>query len=76
MEFNNRNTIRVGLFSNRWENIIPQLLHSLNPTIAPSEVDTISLGVFIIATIFSLTTTMISSQKPVKIAMDCSPMKQ
>ena len=55
--------------------IIPQLLHSLNPTIAPSEVDTISLGVFIIATIFSLTTTMISSQKPVKIAMDCSPIE-
>ena len=27
--------------------IIPQLLLSLNPTIAPSEVDTISLGVFI-----------------------------
>ena len=57
------------------EIIIPQLLHSLNPTIAPSEVDTISLGVFIIATIFSLTTTMISSQKPVKIAMDCSPIE-
>jgi len=55
--------------------IIPQLLHSLNPTIALSEVDTISLGVFIIATIFSLTTTMISSQKPVKIAMDCSPIE-
>ena len=55
--------------------IIPQLLHALNPTIAPSEVDTISLGVFIIATIFSLTTTMISSQKPVKIAMDCSPIE-
>ena len=55
--------------------IIPQLLHSLNPTIAPSEVGTISLGVFIIATIFSLTTTMISSQNPVKIAMDCSPIE-
>ena len=55
--------------------IIPQLLHSLNPTIAPSEVGTISLGVFIIATIFSLATTMISSQKPVKIAMNCSPIE-
>lgn len=55
--------------------IIPQLLHSLNPTIAISEVGTISLGVFIIATIFSLTTTMISSQNPVKIAMDCSPIE-
>ena len=31
-----------------------------------SEVGTISLWVFIIATIFSFTTTMISSQKPVK----------
>lgn len=55
--------------------IIPQLLHSLNPTIAPNEVGTISLGVFIIATIFSLATTMISSQKPVKIAMNCSPIE-
>lgn len=55
--------------------IIPQLLHSLNPTIAISEVGTISLWVFIIATIFSLTTTMISSQKPVKIAMNCSPIE-
>lgn len=55
--------------------IIPQLLHSLNPTIAISEVGTISLWVFIITTIFSLTTTMISSQKPVKIAMNCSPIE-
>lgn len=55
--------------------IIPQLLHSLNSTIAISEVGTISLWVFIIATIFSLTTTMISSQKPVKIAMNCSPIE-
>lgn len=55
--------------------IIPQLLHSLNPTIAISEVGTISFWVFIIATIFSLTTTMISSQKPVKIAMNCSPIE-
>lgn len=55
--------------------ITPQLLHSLNPTIALSEVGTISLGVFIIATIFSLATTMIGSQKPVKIAMNCSPIE-
>lgn len=55
--------------------IIPQLLHSLNPTIATSEVGTISLWVFIIATIFSFTTTMISSQKPAKIAMNCSPIE-
>lgn len=55
--------------------IIPQLLHSLNPTIAISEVGSISLWVFIIATIFSLATTMISSQKPVKIAMNCSPIE-
>ncbi len=55
--------------------IIPQLLHVLNPTVATSEVGTISLWVFVIATVFSFVATMISSQKPAKIAMNCSPVE-
>ncbi|MCI9595882.1 MAG: ABC transporter permease [Firmicutes bacterium] len=55
--------------------VIPQLLHALNPTISASEVGTISLWVFVIAAVFSFTTTMISSQKPAKIAMNCSPIE-
>ncbi len=55
--------------------IIPQLLHVLNPTVATSEVGTISLWVFVIATVFSFVVTMISSQKPAKIAMNCSPVE-
>lgn len=55
--------------------MIPQLLHVLNPTIAASEVGTISLWVFATAIIFSFATTMISSQKPAKIAVNCSPVE-
>ena len=55
--------------------VIPQLLHALNPTIAISQVGTISLWVFVIAAIFSFGTIMISSQKPAKIAMHCSPIE-
>lgn len=55
--------------------IIPQLLHVLNPMVATSEVGTISLWVFVIATVFSFVATMISSQKPAKIAMNCSPVE-
>lgn len=55
--------------------MIPQLLHSLNPVIAANEVGELSIWVFIIAAVFSFTTTMISSQKPVKIAMNCSPVE-
>lgn len=55
--------------------VIPQLLHVLNPTVATSEVGTISLWVFVIATVFSFVVTMISSQKPAKIAMNCSPVE-
>ena len=55
--------------------VIPQLLHALNPTIAISQVGTGSLWVFVIAAIFSFATIMISSQKPAKIAMHCSPIE-
>ncbi len=55
--------------------VIPQLLHALNPTISTSEVGTISLWAFVIATIFSFATTMISSQKPARIAMNSSPIE-
>lgn len=55
--------------------VIPQLLHALNPTIAINQVGTGSLWVFVIAAIFSFATIMISSQKPAKIAMHCSPIE-
>lgn len=55
--------------------IIPQLLNNLNPAIATNDVETFSLWAFIAATIFSFVTTLISSQKPAKIAMNCSPIE-
>lgn len=55
--------------------VIPQLLHALNPTIMPNDVEAVSVWVFIIATVFSFATTVISSQKPAKIAMNCSPVE-
>lgn len=55
--------------------VIPSLLHALNPTIAINQVGTGSLWVFVIAAIFSFATIMISSQKPAKIAMHCSPIE-
>ena len=55
--------------------VIPSLLHALNPTIAISQVGTGSLWGFVIAAIFSFATIMISSQKPAKIAMHCSPIE-
>lgn len=77
MLWNSRIGIPLGLVCSAivGKIMIPQLLHSLNPLIAVSEVGTISLWVFIIAAVFSLTTTMISSQKPAKIAMNCSPVE-
>ncbi len=55
--------------------MIPQLLHTLNPVIAANEVGAISFWVFITAAVFSFATTMISSQKPAKIAVNCSPVE-
>lgn len=34
--------------------VIPQLLHALNPSIMPNDVEAVSVWVFIIATVFSL----------------------
>lgn len=55
--------------------VIPQLLHAINPSIMPNDVEAVSVWVFIIATVFSFATTVISSQKPAKIAMNCSPVE-
>ena len=55
--------------------VIPQLLHAINPSIMPNEVEAVSVWVFIIASVFSFVTTVISSQKPAKIAMNCSPVE-
>lgn len=55
--------------------IIPQLLHALNPSIMPNDVKTVSLWVFIVATVFSFATTVLSTYKPAKIAMLCSPIE-
>ena len=54
---------------------IPQILHAINPSIMPNDVEAVSVWVFIIATVFSFATTVISSQKPAKIAMNCSPVE-
>lgn len=55
--------------------VIPQVLHALNPSISVNEVQAASVWVFVIATVFSFTTTVFSSQKPAKIAMSCSPVE-
>ena len=55
--------------------VIPRLLHALNPSIMPTDVEAVSVWVFIIATVFSFTTTVISSQKPAKTAMNCSSIE-
>lgn len=55
--------------------VIPQLLHTLNPSIMANDVEAVSLWVFVIATIFSFATTAFGSQKPAKIAMSCSPIE-
>ena len=55
--------------------IIPQLLHALNPSIAAGSVETVSVWVFAAAAVFSYAAAMISSQKPAKIAMNCSPVE-
>lgn len=57
------------------KSIIPQLLHALNPSIMPNDVEVVSVWVFIMAAVFSFATTVISSQKPAKIAMNCSPIE-
>ena len=41
----------------------------------PTDVEAVSVWVFIIATVFSFTTTVISSQKPAKTAMNCSSIE-
>lgn len=55
--------------------IIPQLLHAINPSIMPNDVEAVSVWVFIIATVFSFATTVISSQKPANIATNCAPIE-
>ena len=55
--------------------IIPQLLHAFNPSIMPNDVEAVSVWVYIIATVFSFATTVFSTYKPAKIAMECSPVE-
>ncbi len=55
--------------------IIPQLLHAFNPSIMTKDVETVSVWVYIIATVFSFVTTVFSAYKPAKIAMECSPVE-
>lgn len=55
--------------------VIPQLLHAINPFIMPNDVEAVSVWVFIVAAVFSFATTVFSSQKPAKIAMNCSPIE-
>lgn len=55
--------------------VIPQVLHALNPSIMPNDVEAVSIWVFVMATMFSFATTVLSTYKPVKIAMECSPVE-
>lgn len=55
--------------------IIPQTIHALNPVIEAGDVKATSPWVFVTAAVFSFAVTMISSQKPAKIAIDSSPVE-
>lgn len=55
--------------------VIPRLLHALNPSIMPNDVEAVSVWVFLIAALFAFVTTVVSSQKPAKIAMNCAPVE-
>lgn len=55
--------------------VIPQLLHAFNPSIMPNDVEAVSLWVFIVAIVFSFATTVLSTYKPAKIAMESSPIE-
>lgn len=55
--------------------VIPQALHALNPLIMVNDVEVISVWVFVIAAGFSYATTVFSTRKPAKIAMNCSPVE-
>lgn len=69
--------IPIGLFCSALVGklVIPQLLHTLNPAIAAADVKAASLYVFVAAAVFSFAAAMISSQKPAKTAMNCSPVE-
>lgn len=55
--------------------IIPRVIHIANPTIPSNEVMAVQLWVFIAAAIFAFITTLVSSNKPVKMAKDCPPIE-
>lgn len=55
--------------------IIPQVLHAFNPTIMAKDVEAVSVWAFILATVFSFATTVLSTRKPAKIAQNCSPVE-
>lgn len=55
--------------------VVPQMLHIVNPTISAGDVTGIRLWVFLLAAIFSFVTMIISCNKPVKLAKDCSPIE-
>lgn len=54
---------------------IPQILHIVNPTINSADVIDVRLWTFLLAAIFSFVTTLVSSNKPVKLVKDCSPVE-
>ena len=55
--------------------VIPQALHALNPSIPARDVEAASPWVFAIAAVFTFATALFGSQKPVRMAMDCSPIE-
>lgn len=69
--------IPLGLLASYFvgKGIIPELLHTVNPTISTADVGGVPIWIFAIATAFSFFTTWISSQKPAGIAMYCSPIE-
>ncbi len=55
--------------------VIPQLLHIVNPVFSASDIVPVNVWVFLIAGGFAFFTNWISSEKPAKLAGNCSPIE-
>ena len=69
--------IPIGLFLSAIvaKGAVPKILHIVNPTISFVNVTEVRLWVFLLAAIFSFVTMLVSSNKPVKLAKECSPIE-
>jgi len=55
--------------------VVPQILHIMNPVLTTSAIGSAPPWVYILAAAFAFAVNLVSSQKPAKIAGDCSPVE-